>query len=99
MADPGRDGLGVPDVQRQARPAEAGAELAAAQERREAAGAGQQVDGLADDGSLEGFAGRAGAWAGRAGFAAGGVSGPLPAAVSGQASAWRMRRTLGSGHR
>ena len=72
MADPGRDGLGVPDVQRQAGAAEAGAELAAAQERREAAGAGQQVDRLADDGPLEGFPGRAGVRAGRAGLAAGG---------------------------
>ena len=72
MADPGRDGLGVPDVQRQAGPAEAGAELPAAQERRQPARAGQQVHGRADDGPLEGFPGRAGARAGRAGLAAGG---------------------------
>ena len=48
VADARRDGLGVPDVQRQARPGQADAELPAPQERREPARAGQQVDGLAD---------------------------------------------------
>jgi hypothetical protein len=38
VADPGWDGLGVPDVQWQARPADAGAELPAAQEGREPPG-------------------------------------------------------------
>jgi hypothetical protein len=40
VADPRRDGLGVADVQRQAGAREAGAELAAAQEAGQAAGAG-----------------------------------------------------------
>jgi hypothetical protein len=48
VADPGRDGLGVPDVQRQARPAQPGAELPAPQERGQPARAGQKIDGLAD---------------------------------------------------
>ena len=43
VADPGRDGLGVADVQRQAGAAEPGAELPAAQERRQPAGAREQV--------------------------------------------------------
>ena len=46
VADPGRNGLGVADVQRQARAAQPDAQLPAAQEAGEAAGAGQQVDGL-----------------------------------------------------
>src|ERR1700750_1542883 len=53
VADPGRDGLGVADVQRQARPGQAGAELAAAEEARHAAGARQEVHGLADDAPLD----------------------------------------------
>ena len=60
VADPGRDRLGVPDVQRQAGAVQAGAELAAAQEAGQPARAGQQVDGLADDGLLEGRPGRGG---------------------------------------
>ncbi len=39
VADPGRDGLGVTNVQRQARPGEPGAQLPAPQERRQPAGA------------------------------------------------------------
>jgi hypothetical protein len=53
VADGGGDGVAVADVQGQARPGQAGAELLAAQERREPAGAGQQLDGLADDGPLQ----------------------------------------------
>jgi len=53
VADPGRDGLGVPDVQRQAGSAQARAELPAAQEARQPARAGQQVHGLLDDGLLQ----------------------------------------------
>jgi len=72
VADPGRDGLGVPDVQRQARAGQAGAELPPAQERGQPARAGQQVDSRADDGPLQRLPGRAGARAGvRAGPAAG----------------------------
>src|SRR6476660_1635231 len=48
VADGGRDGLAVADVQGQAGAAGAQAELAA-QEAGEAAGAGQQLDRLADD--------------------------------------------------
>src|SRR6185437_3826488 len=55
MADPRRDGPGVPDVQGQAGAAEAAAELAAAQEAGQAAEAGQQFGGLADDGLLQGL--------------------------------------------
>ena len=51
-ADPGRDGVGVADVQRLAGAGQPGAELPAAQEAREAAGTGEKVDGLADDGLL-----------------------------------------------
>ncbi len=40
VADPRRDGLGVADVQRQARPGQPGAELPAAQEAGQPAGAG-----------------------------------------------------------
>jgi hypothetical protein len=58
VADPRRDGLGVADVQRQARPAQPHPELPAAQERGEPAGAGQQVDGLADHRLLERGPGR-----------------------------------------
>src|SRR6185437_15286501 len=58
VADPRRDRLGVPDVQRQAGAAEAGAELPAAQEARQPARSRQQVDGLADDGLLERGPGR-----------------------------------------
>src|SRR5207344_38998 len=47
VADPGRDGLGVADVQRQAWPGQAGAELTAAEEARQPAGARQEVHGLA----------------------------------------------------
>ena len=47
VADPGRDGLGVPDVQRQARPAQPRPELLAAQEAGQPARPGQQVHGLA----------------------------------------------------
>jgi hypothetical protein len=57
--------------QRQAGPAQPGAELAAAQERREPAGAGQQVDRLADDRLLERRPGRAGVGGGGARLAAG----------------------------
>src|SRR5208282_6518877 len=53
VADPGRDGLGVADVQRQARATQPGAELPAAQERRQPAGAGQEIHRFADDGLLE----------------------------------------------
>ena len=47
VADRGRDGLAVPDVQRQARPAKPRAELPAAQERRQPARTRQQVGRLA----------------------------------------------------
>src|SRR5579859_7420927 len=58
VPDGGRDGVGVADVQRQAGPVQpAGAELLAAQEGRQAARAGQQVHGLADDGPFERLAG------------------------------------------
>ena len=53
VADPGRDRLGVADVQRQARPAEAGPELPPPQEPGQPARAGQQVHGLADHGLLD----------------------------------------------
>src|SRR5512146_2039488 len=55
------DGVGVADVQRQARSAQHRLELLAAQERGESAWAGQQLDGLADDGLLQQFPGPAGA--------------------------------------
>ena len=45
----GRDVLAVADVQRQAGAAEPGAELLAAEERGQPAGAGQKVNGFADD--------------------------------------------------
>ena len=66
VADRGRDRLGEADVQRQARPAQPGAELPAPQERREPARAGQQVDGLADDRLLDGFPGPGAVRGGRA---------------------------------
>ena len=50
--------LAVADVQRQARPAQPRPELPTAQERCQPAGAGQQVDRLADDGLLERLPGR-----------------------------------------
>src|SRR6266702_4787037 len=53
-ADRGRDVPGYPDIQRQAGAAEAGAELPAAQERREAARTRYEGDGFADDGLLQG---------------------------------------------
>jgi hypothetical protein len=46
VADARRDGGAVPDVQRQARPAQPDPELAAAQEAGQPAWAGEQVDGL-----------------------------------------------------
>src|SRR5579871_972732 len=49
VADSGRDRLGVADIQRQARPRQPGTQLPGAQEARQAARAGQQVGGLADD--------------------------------------------------
>jgi hypothetical protein len=48
-ADRGGDLGAVPDIQRQAGSGQAGAELAGAQEGGQTAGAGDQVDGLADD--------------------------------------------------
>jgi hypothetical protein len=56
VPDPGRDVLTEPDVQRQARPAEPGPQLAAAKERRQAARTRQQIDGLAYDHLLQGLA-------------------------------------------
>src|SRR3954447_3230286 len=61
VPDPGRDRLAVPDVQRQAAPAQPGAQQPAPQEAGQPSGAGEQLDGLADDGLLEGFAGPAAA--------------------------------------
>ena len=55
VADPGRDGLGEPDVQRQARPAQPRAELPPPQERRQPARPREQVHGLADDRALQGL--------------------------------------------
>jgi sugar phosphate isomerase/epimerase len=52
-ADRGGDLGAVPDVQRQAGPGQAGAELPGAQEAGQPAGTGDQVDGLADDGVAE----------------------------------------------
>src|SRR5579859_6680332 len=52
-ADPGRDGVGVADVERQARPRQPGTELLPAQEAGQAAGPGDQVHGFADDLPLE----------------------------------------------
>jgi hypothetical protein len=48
-ADCGGDFGAVPDVQRQARPGQAGAELPGAQEGGQPAGTEDQVDGLLDD--------------------------------------------------
>src|SRR5689334_10043984 len=58
VADPRGNVLAVPDVQRQARPGQPRAELPAAQERRQPAGAGQKVDSLADNGLLNRRPGR-----------------------------------------
>jgi hypothetical protein len=52
-ADRGRDLGGVADVQRQRRAGQPGAEQPGAQERGQPAGAGDQVDGRADDGVPE----------------------------------------------
>jgi hypothetical protein len=52
-ADRGGDLRAVPDVQRQGRAGQAGAELPGAQEAGQAARAGDQVDGLGDDGVAE----------------------------------------------
>jgi hypothetical protein len=57
VPDPRRDRLGVADVQRQARPVEAGPELPATQERGQPAGAGEQVGGLPGDRLFEGSSG------------------------------------------
>src|SRR6266568_3804823 len=53
-ADRGRDVAADADVQRQARPAQPGAELPAAEERGEPARTRHEGDGLADDGLLQG---------------------------------------------
>ena len=60
VADGGGDGVGVADVQRQAGPGQAGAELVGPQEGGQAAGAGQQVGDLADDGLLDRLPGHPG---------------------------------------
>jgi len=60
VPDGGRDGVGVADVQRQARPAQPGAELLAAQEGRQPAGTRYERDGLADDRPFERLAGQRG---------------------------------------
>jgi hypothetical protein len=49
VADARRDSLAEPDVQGQARPGQPGTQLPGPQERREAAGTGQQVHGLSDN--------------------------------------------------
>ena len=59
VADPGRDIVALPDVQGLARAAEPDTELPAAQERREPAGARQQLHRLADDALLERLSGSA----------------------------------------
>src|SRR5712675_2377638 len=79
VADGGRNGLAEADVQRQARPGQPRAELPPPQERRQPAGAGQQIDGLADDGLLERLS------------VAGG-SGAVPASSAGLV--WLMSRGL-----
>jgi hypothetical protein len=56
VADRGRDVVAVPDIQGQARAGQAGAELLAAQEAGQPAGARDQGDGLADDEPFEGLA-------------------------------------------
>jgi hypothetical protein len=65
VADRGRDGLGVADIKRQARPAQPGAELTAAQEGGETARARQEVHRLADNRSLKCFQPRGGGGRGR----------------------------------
>src|SRR6185437_9704718 len=57
VADTRRDGLAVADVQRQAGAAEPGVELLTAEERRDPAGSGQQLDRLADDRLHQGLPG------------------------------------------
>jgi hypothetical protein len=52
-ADRGGDLRGVPDVQRQGRPGQPGAQQPGPQERRQPAGAGDQVDRFFDDHLLE----------------------------------------------
>jgi len=74
-ADRGRDVAADADVQRQARPAQPGAELPAAQERRQPARTRYEGDGLADDGLLESVPrpGSARIWCGRAVAVTGGA--------------------------
>ena len=62
VADPGRNGLAVADVQRQAGAAQPGAELAPTQEGGEPAGAGQEINCLADDLLFERLAEAEGRW-------------------------------------
>src|SRR5690348_6300639 len=57
VADTRRDGLAVADVQRQAGAAEPRVELLTAEERRDPAGSGQQLDRLADDRLHQGLPG------------------------------------------
>jgi hypothetical protein len=52
-ADRGGDLRGVPDVQRQAGAGQPGAQQPGPQERRQPAGAGNQIDRFADDGVAE----------------------------------------------
>ena len=89
VADPGRDGLGVADVQRQARAAQPGAELPAAQERRQPARPGQQVDGLADNGLLEGLPGPRGV----RGQALPPGTVPAPSCAAGAVAGWWRSRS------
>ena len=79
-ADRGRDVAADPDVQGEAGAGEAGAELPAAQEPGQPARPGQQVDGLADDGLLEGLPDADGARV-RRGRAAAVTGGANPAVV------------------
>jgi hypothetical protein len=60
VADAGRDGLAVADIQRQAWPGQPGPELLLAQETGRSARTGQQVGGLADDGLAQALLGRRG---------------------------------------
>src|SRR5580698_9603946 len=53
LPDPGRDGLGVSDVEGEAGAGEPGAQQPGPQRRGEPARPGDQVDGGADDGALE----------------------------------------------
>src|SRR5437588_3340130 len=85
VADPGRDVLGVADVERQARPGQPGAQLPGPQEGRQAARTGQQVHGLSDDGLLQRLAGPRGGRPGRRPrtvWAAGSAAVPADLAVS-----------------